>query len=154
MAFVYYSESRLVPIFENNPKHNPDSAQTMLSPQAKVETDENQDTYNLALAPYVQVRVVAGTASGVAPGWWPNGWVLRKFLRKCLKQNAAMADHRNAEVPGIVARKLRQHDVNPVVAERRPVLLKSELLQEAAEIRGHTPTDHRRDRKASPGQRV
>jgi hypothetical protein len=47
-----------------------------------------------------------------------------------------MADHRNAEVPGIVARKLRQHDVNPVVAERRPVLLKSELLQEAAEIRG------------------
>ena len=91
MAFVYYPESRLVPIFENNPKHNPDSAQTMLSPQAKVETDENQDTYNLALAPYVQVRVVAGTASGVAPGWWPNGWVLRKFLRKCLKQNAASA---------------------------------------------------------------
>jgi len=91
MSFVYYTESRLVPMYENNPKTTNGPASVNLNPQTKVETASDQDTYDLKDAPYVLVRVTGGTASGAAPAWWPHGWILRKFLRKCLKANATSA---------------------------------------------------------------
>ena len=88
MAFVYFTESRLVPMYQSNPKTAMVTpASVDLNPQAKVETADDQDSYNLIAAPYVQVQVTLGTAASAQPAWWPNGWILRKFLRKCLKKN-------------------------------------------------------------------
>jgi len=88
MPFTYYTESRLVPIYRDNPKVTPTAESVMMTPQCQVETTTDQDSYNLGLAPYVEVQVTVGQANGAAPVWWPNGWVLRKFLRKCLKASA------------------------------------------------------------------
>jgi hypothetical protein len=88
MAFSYFTESRLVPIYESNPKTTASPATVNLNPQTEVETVTDQDSYNLVADPYVQVQVTAGVPNGAQPAWWPDGWVLRKFLRKCLKRNA------------------------------------------------------------------
>src|SRR5215831_6762344 len=88
MAFLYFTESRLVPMYQTNPKTTTGPESVNLNPQAQVETAEDQDSYNLVTAPYVQVTVRVGTPAAAQPAWWPNGWILRKFLRKCLKKNA------------------------------------------------------------------
>lgn len=91
MSYVYYTESRLVPMYKENPKKANGPASVNLNPQAKVETASDQDTYDLKDAPYVLVQVTGGTASAAKPEWWPKGWILRKFLRKCLKADTPSA---------------------------------------------------------------
>jgi hypothetical protein len=88
MPFLYFTESRLVPMYQTDPKTTTGPESVNLNPQAQVETAEDQDSYNLVTAPYVQVTVRVGTPATAQPAWWPNGWILRKFLRKCLKKNA------------------------------------------------------------------
>ena len=56
-----------------------------------------------------------------------------------IKQHAAVADQRDAKVLEVLGGQLRQHpDVDPVVAEGRLVLLKSQLSQKVTDIHGHT----------------
>ena len=69
-------------------------------------------------------------------------------LTKCgdrFEQKATVANHRDAEILEVLGRQLRQHpDVDPVVAECRLVLLKSQVSQELADIHGRTPSVARR----------
>ena len=60
-----------------------------LNPQAQVQSATDEDSYDLVQKPYVQVSVIGGVTPDPQPAWWPNGWVLRKFLRKGLKRNTA-----------------------------------------------------------------
>ena len=51
-----------------------------------------------------------------------------------------MADRRDAKLLEVFGRQLRQHpNVDPVVAECRLVLLKSQLSQEITDIHGRAP---------------
>jgi hypothetical protein len=89
VAYIYYTESRLVPIYQSDPNSNPSPASVRLNPQTKVLTAGDEDAYtarSIVQQPYRQVTVAnGGTTPDPQPPWWPNGWVLRKFLRKSLK---------------------------------------------------------------------
>jgi hypothetical protein len=89
VPYTYYTESRIVPIFQTNPKTTQNPASVRLNPQAQVQSATDEDSYDLVQKPYVQVSVIGGVTPDPQPAWWPNGWVLRKFLRKGLKRNTA-----------------------------------------------------------------
>jgi hypothetical protein len=102
----YFTESRLVPLYENE---NRSGRMVQLTPQAKVETDGNEDAYNLITMACVEVKVIDGRPFNADVKWWkegspPSGYILRKNLRKCLKKYAPEHKHRRKIYGGIVWR--------------------------------------------------
>lgn len=94
MPNYYFTESRLVPLYQN-PYENPldkGAKKVNLTPQAKVETAGNEDAYNVVTMAYVKVTVIEGCPFAANEKWWegdrPSGYILRKNLRKCLKKDA------------------------------------------------------------------